>query len=46
MARARLILEPSQEPGILSTHLHSDGHYKDLLYCASGVSTAFLTSNR
>ncbi len=36
-----LILEPSQEAGILSTHLHSDGHYKDLLYCASGVSTGF-----
>jgi 3-oxoacyl-[acyl-carrier-protein] synthase III len=36
-----LILEPGQEPGILSTHLHSDGQYKDLLYCASGVSKGF-----
>lgn len=26
-----VILEPSEEPGILSTHLHADGKYKDLL---------------
>ncbi|MCX8049382.1 MAG: ketoacyl-ACP synthase III [Methylohalobius sp.] len=25
-------LEPSSEPGILSTHIHSDGRYRDLLY--------------
>ena len=37
--------EPAQEPGILSTHLHSDGHYKDLLYCASGVSKGFGTQH-
>ena len=24
-----------------STHLHADGHYKDMLYCGSGVSTGF-----
>src|ERR1700744_4975503 len=36
-----LVLEPSEKPGILSTHLHSDGYYKDLLYCASGVSKGF-----
>jgi 3-oxoacyl-[acyl-carrier-protein] synthase-3 len=40
-----LVLEPSQEPGILSTHLHSDGHYKDLLFCASGVSKGFGTQH-
>ena len=40
-----LVLEPSQEPGILSTHLHSDGHYKDLLYCGSGVSKGFGTQH-
>ena len=33
-----VLLEPSAAPGILSTHLHSDGEHKDLLYCASGVS--------
>jgi 3-oxoacyl-[acyl-carrier-protein] synthase III len=33
-----VVLEPADAPGILSTHLHSDGYYKDLLYCGSGVS--------
>jgi 3-oxoacyl-[acyl-carrier-protein] synthase-3 len=36
-----VLLEASEEPGILSTHIHSDGTYKDLLYCAGGVSTGF-----
>lgn len=36
-----VVLEPSQEPGILSTHLHADGHYKDMLYCGKGVSKGF-----
>ncbi|MDG2364771.1 MAG: ketoacyl-ACP synthase III [Methylococcaceae bacterium] len=27
-----VILEASEEPGVLSTHIHSDGKYKDLLY--------------
>jgi 3-oxoacyl-[acyl-carrier-protein] synthase-3 len=36
-----VVLEPSETPGLLSTHLHSDGEYKDLLYCGSGVSTGF-----
>jgi 3-oxoacyl-[acyl-carrier-protein] synthase III len=36
-----VLLEPSETAGILSTHLHSDGEYKDLLYCGSGVSTGF-----
>src|SRR5256884_5598143 len=36
-----VVLEPSAAPGVLSTHLHSDGHYKDLLYCGSGVSRGF-----
>lgn len=26
------LLEASAEPGILSTHIHSDGYYQDLLY--------------
>jgi 3-oxoacyl-[acyl-carrier-protein] synthase-3 len=36
-----VLLEPSQAPGILSTHLHADGSYKDLLYCDRGVSKGF-----
>jgi 3-oxoacyl-[acyl-carrier-protein] synthase-3 len=33
-----VVLQPSEQPGILSTHLHADGSYKDLLYCRGGVS--------
>ena len=33
-----VILEASDEPGILSTHLHADGKYKDLLTIPAGVS--------
>jgi 3-oxoacyl-[acyl-carrier-protein] synthase-3 len=36
-----VVLEPSTEPGVISTHLHADGQYKDLLYCGSGVSKGF-----
>ncbi|MEM9102208.1 MAG: beta-ketoacyl-ACP synthase III [Pseudomonadota bacterium] len=30
-----VVLEASDEPGILSTHLHSDGGYDELLFCAN-----------
>ena len=33
-----VVLRPSEKPGILSTHLHADGQYKDMLYCPGGVS--------
>ncbi len=33
-----LVLEASEEPGILSTHIHADGQYEDLLYVSGGVS--------
>jgi 3-oxoacyl-[acyl-carrier-protein] synthase III len=33
-----VVLEPSDEPGIIYTKLGADGHYRDLLYAASGVS--------
>lgn len=36
-----VILEPADEPGIISTHLHADGKYKDLLFFPSGVSKGF-----
>ncbi len=32
-----VVLQPSEEAGILSTHLHADGAYKDLLYFEGGV---------
>ena len=36
-----VVLEPSATPGVLSTHLHADGAYKDMLYCGVGVSRGF-----
>ncbi|NNF15737.1 MAG: ketoacyl-ACP synthase III [Gammaproteobacteria bacterium] len=36
-----VVLKPSEEPGILSTHLSADGKYGDLLYVSSGVSKGF-----
>src|SRR5665213_636808 len=36
-----VILQPSEQPGIISTRLHSDGKYKDLLCYPDGVSKGF-----
>ena len=36
-----VVLQPDSKPGILSTHLHADGAFKDMLYCATGVSKGF-----
>ncbi len=36
-----VILEASEEPGILSTHLHADGQYKDLLTVPFGISQGY-----
>ncbi len=36
-----VVLEPSEEPGILSTHIHADGNYQDLLNTEVGVSRGF-----
>ena len=33
-----VVLEPAAQAGVLSTHLHADGRYHQMLYCASGVS--------
>ena len=33
-----VIVKPSDEPGIIATHLGADGQYKDLLYYPVGVS--------
>jgi 3-oxoacyl-[acyl-carrier-protein] synthase-3 len=33
-----VVLEASEEPGILSTHVHANGDYEDLLYANVGVS--------
>ena len=33
-----VVLEASDEPGILSTHIHADGQYEELLHVPSGPS--------
>ena len=36
-----VVLEASDEPGILSSHLHADGDYADLLQVPNGVSNGY-----
>jgi 3-oxoacyl-[acyl-carrier-protein] synthase III len=36
-----VVLEAAEQPGILSTHLHADGGYQDLLYCTGGISKGY-----
>lgn len=36
-----LVLEASEEPGILSTHIHANGDYVDLLTTNAGVSVGW-----
>ncbi len=36
-----VVLKADERPGVLSTHLHSDGRYKDLLCVPVGVSRNF-----
>ena len=36
-----VVLKASEEPGILSTHIHADGAYKELLWNPVGVSAGF-----
>ena len=36
-----VIVEAADEPGILSSHLHADGRYKELLWVPAGVSTGY-----
>jgi 3-oxoacyl-[acyl-carrier-protein] synthase III len=33
-----VVLRPTEQPGIISTHLHADGNHKDMLYCTGGIS--------
>jgi len=36
-----VVIQASDTPGILSTHLHADGQYKDLLTVPSGISEGY-----
>ena len=41
-----VVLEASEEQGIISTHLHTDGRHKDLLYTSHGPSTQSEQGNK
>ncbi len=36
-----VLFQASKEPGIVSTHLHADGRYKDILTVSSGLPTQY-----
>jgi 3-oxoacyl-[acyl-carrier-protein] synthase III len=36
-----LVLEASEKQGVVSTHLHADGSYENLLYCTGGISKGY-----
>ncbi len=36
-----VVLQASDEPGLLATHIHADGQYEDLLHVPSGISVGF-----
>jgi len=36
-----VILQASEEPGLISTHMHSDGQYEDLLQVPQGISSGY-----
>ena len=36
-----MVLEASDTPGVLSTHLHADGAYEELLHVPGGISRGF-----
>jgi len=38
-----VVLQASDAPGIMSTHIHADGSYKELLTVPSGVSKSYKT---
>lgn len=36
-----VVLQASDEPGIIATHIHADGEYEELLHVRSGVSLGY-----
>jgi 3-oxoacyl-[acyl-carrier-protein] synthase-3 len=36
-----VVLQPSDQPGIIATHIHSDGQYADLLEVPAGISAGY-----
>lgn len=40
-----VVLQASEEPGVISTHIHADGQYETLLHVPSGVSKKPVTGS-
>jgi 3-oxoacyl-[acyl-carrier-protein] synthase-3 len=36
-----VVLRAAEEPGVLSTHIHADGKYEDLLHVPAGISSGY-----
>ncbi len=36
-----VVLQSSEEPGVISSHIHADGHYKELLTVPAGISQGY-----
>ncbi|MDH3266256.1 MAG: beta-ketoacyl-ACP synthase 3, partial [Gammaproteobacteria bacterium] len=36
-----VVLQKSDEPGVISTHIHSDGQYEELLHVPQGIGTGY-----
>lgn len=36
-----VVLRAADEPGVLSTHIHADGKYEDLLHVPAGISSGY-----
>ena len=36
-----VVLRAAEEPGVLSTHIHADGKYENLLYVPAGISSGY-----
>ncbi len=36
-----VVLQCSDEPGVISSHIHADGHYKELLTVPAGISQGY-----
>jgi 3-oxoacyl-[acyl-carrier-protein] synthase-3 len=41
-----VLLEAAERPGILSSHLHADGRYKELLWVPAGISRGYDETQR
>lgn len=36
-----IVLRESEEPGVIASHIHADGHFEDLLHVPAGISSGY-----